>query len=619
VSRDGQTPGESLTFPSLLCEQARRFGAGKVALREKEFGIWQEVTWRDFLDNVKAFSLGLNQIGFRPGDTIAIIGDNRPQWLYTELGAQAGGGIAVGIYQDSLPEQVRYIVDHSDSTFVMVEDQEQADKVLEVKGKLPKVRRVIVDDLKGMRHYTDPLLISFHEVQELGRELDAKEPDRFAGQVAAVKPDDIAILAYTSGTTGLPKGSMLTHRNMLNMGASMLAVDPMYPTDEFVSYLPFPWIGEQMMAVSCTLLVGFTVNFPEEVETVQENIREIGPHVVLAPPRIWEKLCSTVQVKIQDATPLKRAAYRLCTAIGGRIAGRRFRKQSVPVWWRPGGLLAELAMFRPLRDRLGLSRVRNAYTGGASLGPEIFHFFQAIGLNIKQVYGQTEIAGVSCLHRSGDIKLETVGKPIPGTEVRISDTGEILSRSASVFAGYYKDPEATAKAKEDGWLHSGDAGLLDEEGHLIVIDRMKDVMQLADGSKFSPQLIENKLKFSPYIRESVIIGKDRPYITSLIQIEMENVGKWAEDRQILYTTFKDLSQKPEVAELVARDVARVNQDLPKVARIRRFVLLDKELDADDDELTRTQKVRRTLILERYRELMEPMYHDPPEPREAPHE
>lgn len=605
-----QIPGGSATLPSLLCAQARQFGKDKVALREKEFGIWQEVTWQEYLDNVKAFSLGLSRLGLRPGEAVSIIGDNRPEWLYTELGAQAAGGIAVGIYQDSLPEQVRYIVDHSDSAFAMVEDQEQADKVLAVKDRLPKLRKIIVDDLKGMRGYTDPLLVSFRETQELGRELDAGEPRRFREQVASLKPDDIAILAYTSGTTGLPKGSMLTHRNMLNMATNLLAVDPMFPADEFVSYLPFPWIGEQMMAVSCGLMAGFTVNFPEEVETVRENIREIGPHIMLAPPRIWEKLCSAVQVKMQDATPLKRAAYHVCMATGAGTAERKLRGRAIPPWWWAAWAIAELAMFRPLRDKLGLSRARSVYTGGAALGPEIFSFFQAIGLNIRQVYGQTEISGISCLHRGDDVKLDTVGKPIPGTEIRISDRGEILSRSESVFAGYYKDPEATTKAKEDGWLHSGDAGLLDEDGHLIVIDRMKDVMQLSDGSKFSPQLIENKLKFSPHIRESVVIGKDRPYITSLIQIDMENVGKWAEDRQIPYTTFKDLSQKPEVAELIAREVERVNKDLPKVAQIRRFVLLDKELDADDDELTRTQKVRRVLIVERYSHLIEPMYQNP---------
>jgi len=598
-----------ITLPKLLAQNAKKFGDKRVAIREKEFGIWQETTWKAYYENVRAFSLGLISLGFERGDKIAILGDNRPEWIYTELAAQAAGGVSAGIYPDSLPDQVRYIVDHSDAKFIMVEDQEQTDKVLEIKEQLPRLRGIIVDDWRGLRHYRDPLLLSFKRVQELGRELERKAPGLFEENLEKGNPEDVAILCYTSGTTGFPKGAMLSHRNLLSMAVNLDAIDPAYETDNFVSFLPLPWIGEQMMSVSWALAKGFTVNFPESVHTVQENLREIGPHLIFAPPRIWEKMCSEYQVKIQDATWLKRKVAQFCMPIGLEMADRILQKKKISLPWKMLYALAYFLMFRALKDRFGLTFARNVYTGGAALGPEIFKFFQAIGVKIKQIYGQTEIAGISVVHRSDDIKLETVGKPIPHTEIRISETGEILSRSPSVFLGYYKDPEATAKTLAGGWLHSGDAGLLDEDGHLVVVDRMKDVMKLSDGTKFSSQLIENKLKFSPYISEAVVIGKDRPYVTALINMDMANTGKWAEDRQITYTTFTDLSQKPEVYRLIEEEIKRVNRDLPKAAQIRKFVLLYKELDADDEELTRTRKLRRSFIETRYKPLIEAMYQD----------
>lgn len=602
----------NLTLPKLLAQNTKKFGDKKVAIREKEFGIWQEVTWKTYYESVKALSLGLISLGFERGDKIAILGDNRPEWVYTELAAQAAGGASAGIYPDSLPEQVRYIVDHSDAKFIMVEDQEQTDKVLEIKDQLPKLKKIIVDDWKGLRHYKDSHLIGFKEVQKLGQELEKKTPGLFEENLEKGNGEDIAILCYTSGTTGFPKGAMLSHRNLISMAVNLDTIDPAYETDNFVSFLPLPWIGEQMMSISWALTKGFTVNFPESVHTVQENIREIGPHLMFAPPRIWEKMCSEYQVKIQDATWLKRKIAQLCMPIGIKIADKKLQKQTISLPWKMLYALAYFLMFRALKDRFGLTFVRNVYTGGAALGPEIFKFFQAIGIRIKQIYGQTEIAGISVVHRNDDIKLETVGKPIPNTEVRISDTGEILSRSPSVFLGYYKDPEATTKTLAEGWLHSGDAGLIDEDGHLVVIDRMKDVMQLSDGTKFSPQLIENKLKFSQYISEAVIIGKDRPHVTALINMDMANVGKWAEDHRINYTTFTDLSQKPEIYRLIEKEIKRVNKDLPKAARIQKFVMLYKELDADDEELTRTRKLRRSFIETRYKPLIEAMYQDQPE-------
>ncbi len=595
------------TFPKLLIAQAKRFGKSKVALREKDFGIWQEVTWAQYLENVKAFSLGLVRLGLERGDKISIIGDNRPEWVYAELAAQAAGGISVGLYQDSVAKEVRYVIDHSDSEFLIVEDQEQVDKIIEIKNDLPKVKKVIYYDPKGLRGYKEEFLMSFTAVLELGREHEREHPGLFEANVAAGKGSDVAIICYTSGTTGVSKGAMLTFDNLLAMGKHLTTIDPVKETDEYVSFLPLAWIGEQMMTLSTGLLIGLTVNFPEEPETAQENIREIGPHVMFSPPRIWENMVSTVQVKIEDTSAFKRFCYDLCLPVGQQMADYKFRKQKPPLWLKLAYAFANVVMLMPLRDHLGLLRIRRAYTGGAALGPDTFKFFHAIGVNLKQIYGQTEISGISVVHRDDDVKFETVGKPIPETEIMVSDTGEILSRSPSVFVGYYKQPEITAETLRDGWLHSGDAGILDEDGHLVVIDRMKDVMRLVDGTKFSPQYIENKLKFSQYVKEAVVVGQDRPYVAALINIDMANVGKWAENRQIPYTTYTDLAQKEHVYELIARDVERVNKDLPRAARIKKFVLLHKELDADDEELTRTRKVRRKFVEERYAWLIEELY------------
>ena len=597
------------TLPHLLIENARKHGSEKVALREKEFGIWQSVSWAEYLANVQDLALGLVALGYEPGDKLAILGDNRPEWLYSELAIQSLGGAAVGIFPDSHVDQVKYIIDHSDAVFLIVEDQEQTDKFLELKEACPKVRYVIVDDMKGMRYYDDPLLISLQKVQKMGRDLGQETPGLFEKCVAGLTEDTVALIAYTSGTTGLPKGAMLTHRNMVKMAASYDQIDPAYPTDNHVSFLPLPWVGEQMTAVAWNLYRGFVVNFPEKIETVAENIREVGPEILFAPPRFWERICSDMQVRIQDAVWIKRFFYKLCMPIGYKAAEFRLanKKPSLPVYLLDR--ICYFLLFRSLKNYFGLGNLRNVYTGGAALGPEIFNLFQALGVNIKQIYGQTETSGISVGHRNGDIKLTTVGKPIPEMEIKISDSGEILSRGPTVFAGYYKNEKATKTALVDGWLHSGDQGILDEDGHLVMIDRMKDVMQLVDGTKFSPQLIENKLKFSIYISEAVVVGKDRPFVAAMINMDMGNVGKWAESNKITYTTYTDLSQKHEVYELVAGEVAKINTSLPKAAQVKKFVMLHKELDADDDEMTRTRKVRRSFVEERYSQVIDALYGD----------
>ncbi len=595
------------TFPKLLERNAERYGDRKVAMREKEFGIWQAFTWKEYRDHVKDFSLGLVSLGIARGDKVAIIGDNRPEWVWAEVAAQAAGAVPLGLYQDSTLKEVSYIIDHSDSTFVVAEDQEQVDKILDMKDQLPKVRYIVYTDPRGMRGYKDSCLLDFKEVEQYGRELEHREPDRYGKNVAAGGWEDLALICYTSGTTGFPKGAMLSFRNLLTMAANLMEVDPKRETDEFVSFLPLAWIGEQMMCLSSALLSGFTVNFPEKPDTVQENIREIGPNIMFSPPRIWENMTSTVQVKVMDASWFKRKMYEWALPIGYEYADTILRKQKPDPLLLLKHKLIYYLVFRALKDRLGLLRIRSASTGGAALGPDVFKFFNAMGVNLKQIYGQTEISGISCIHREGDINFDSVGKPIPETEIRISETGEILSRSPSVFMGYYKSSEETERTLAGQWLHSGDAGYFTEDGHLIVIDRVKDVMHLKNATRFSPQFIENKLKFSPYIKECVCLGNGRECIASMICIDYPNVGKWAESRRISYTTYTDLAGKPEVQELLAKEVDKVNITLPEATRIRRFVLLYKELDPDDDELTRTRKVRRAFVEERYEHVIEGMY------------
>ena len=598
-------PGRD-TFPRLLAAQAARLGA-RVALREKRYGIWQEVTWADYAAHVRAVCLGLVSLGLERGDRVAVLCGNRPAWLYTELAVQAAGGVPLGLFVDSLPDTVQRVLEHSEARFVLAEDQEQADKILGVRGALPFVERVLVDDMRGLEASDEPIVASLASVEEAGRALDARDPGRYAALLERMQATDVALLAYTSGTTGAAKGAMISHRNLLAMSAGVTQVDRVAEGDEIVSFLPPAWVGEQLLSVGIALHAGATVNFPEEPETMRDDLREIGPHVMIAPPRFWEAMCSEYQVKIADAGPLKGAAARAAFAIGARVTAKTRAGESVGAGWRALGAVAHLLAFRTMLDKLGLARVRYAYTGGAPLGPEIFHFFRAMGLNLKQVYGQTESSGICVLHPDGEVRAETVGKPAPGMRVRISDDGEILIAGDSIFLGYYKSPETTAIAMDGEWLRTGDAGQLDARGHLVVIDRLTDVLRLADGSRFSAALIENKLKFSPYVREAVVVGEGRAHLVALVQIDLANVSSWAEGKRLAFTTFKDLSRKAEVAALIGEAVARVNQDLPESARVRAYGLFDKELDADDGELTRTNKVRRATILTKYGDMIEALY------------
>ncbi len=607
-SRSTQEPGIILeTLPKNFLACVAQYADAKVAMRKKAYGLWQEYTWTDSYRHVKDFCLGLVSMGLGRGDKVCIIGDNDPEYYWAELAVQSAGGAAIGIFTDSTPQEIEYIVNHSDAVFVVAHDQEQCDKLLEIKARAPNVKRVVYWDKRGLWSYDDPWLMAFGEVEALGREVERKQPGLYEGLVAQGCEDDIAILSYTSGTTGLPKGAMIRHRNMLGSIRNLLKIDPMYHTDNYLSFSPLAWITEQVLGLTVHVVTGTVVNFPEEPETVRENIREIGPQFLLFGSRLWESLVSQVQVRINDSSWINRQLYNLFLPVGYRVADARFSGREPRLAWKMAYALGELSVFRPLRDKLGVSRIRSAYTSGAALSPDVVRFFRAIGLNLKNLYGSTE-GIVHTVHRQDNLKFASVGQPPPEVEIKIAENGEILIGGPSVFAGYYKDPEQTAKTLRDGWLHTGDAGYIDPDGHLVYLDRVKDMLELAGGERFSPQFIEGRLKFSPYVQDAMAVGgRDQPYVTMIVNIDFENVGRWAEKRGLTYTTFVDLSQKPEVYELVRADVERVNESLPPAARVRKFVLLHKEFDPDEAELTRTRKLRRAFMEERYRQMIDAMY------------
>jgi long-chain acyl-CoA synthetase len=596
------------SIPQLLRWRVKATG-NKVALREKDFGCWNSYTWNQYYDFVRKTGLGLKKIGFEKADKIAIISDNIPETFFVAIGAQAVGGVSAAIYQTSLPDEIGGILEYLNVSIVFCNDQEQVDKVVEVRGRLPQVKKVIYEDPRGMRDYqADDWFMFIDDLYKLGEDAHQEDPKLFDSLVDAGKPDDVCHLCLTSGTTGLPKGAMLTHRNYINMGLQITKVDPLEETDEYVSFLPFAWIGEQMNSFGIAMATGIAVNFPESVETSMEDLKEIGPHFMFGAPRIYETIRSQIWLKIDESYWLNRALYTYFMKIGENAAQYRMSGKKMPGKLRFLAWLGKQIIFRPLVNQIGLLRLRRAYTGGAALGPELFTFYQAIGVNLKQIYGQTEIVGIAYMHRDGDVRPDTVGKPLPGTECRISETGEILSRSASVTPGYYNLPEKTAELLEGGWLHSGDAGYIDENGHLVVIDRVADVMHNHSGEMFSPMFLENRLKFSPYIKEAVIFGDKREYVAALINVDPIVVGKWAEDRGISFSTYMDLSAQPEVAELIRGAVLKINQNAEKPHfRIRRFAILYKLLDMDDGELTKTGKIRRKFVREKYNDLYEALY------------
>jgi len=597
-----------LTIPQLLRWRVEQSG-NRVALREKDFGCWNNFTWKRYYELVGKAALGLEKIGLKKGDTLALITDNIPEMLIVAIGAQALGAVSAGIYQSSLPDEIADILDYMDVSVVFCDDQEQVDKLVEIRDRIPKVNKVIYEDPRGMRDYrSDDWFMLIEDIYRLGTDAKKAEPGRFEKWVDQGRPDDICHLCLTSGTTGLPKGAMLSHRNYINMGVQITKVDPLKEGDEYVSFLPFAWIGEQMNSFGVAMATGVTINFPESVETAMEDLQEIGPQFIFGAPRIYETLRSQIWLKIDESYRLNRFFYEYFMKTGEKAALHRMAGDKMPFLLRFLAWLGKVLVFQPLINQIGMLRLRRAYTGGAALGPELFTFYQAIGVNLKQIYGQTEITGIAYMHRDGDIRSDTVGIPLPETECRISEEGEILSRSPSVIQGYYKMPDKTEELITGGWLHSGDAGYMDENGHLVVIDRLTDVMHNDRGEMFSPMFLENKLKFSPYIKEAVIFGDQRSFVAALINIDPIVVGKWAEDRGISFTTFMDLSQKPEIAELVRQQVVDFNDTVEKTHfRIRRFAILYKLLDVDDGELTKTGKIRRQFVQEKYADFYDALY------------
>ena len=601
------------TLPKRLLAGYQKYGHRKIAMRQKDMGIWRSYTWQDSYEQVRQLSLGLTSLGLKRDDKVCIIGDNAPQYFWAQLAIQSGGGVAVGIFTDSAPHEIQYVVNHSDAVFVFAKDQEQCDKLLEIRDQAPAVRRVIYWDDKGLWSYDEPWLISFEEVQGLGRSLDAEQPGLFERSVNQGRSEDLAVFCYTSGTTGLPKGAMISHGNLIAGCDQTIEIDPRLETDEYMSFLPPAWITENTLGLSVHLRTGMMVNFPEAPETVQQNIREVAPQSLLFSARLWENMVAMVQVKMIESTWINRFLYKIFMPVGYKVAGLRFEERKpVGPLWRFLHTLGELAVFKPLRDKLGLVKVKSAYSSGAALNPDVIRFFRAIGVNIKQLYGSTE-AQVHTLHIGDDVRFETVGVPPPGMEIKIAEDGEILVKGATVVRGYYKNPEATEKAffvDQEGqrWYRTGDAGHISSDGHLIYLDRVKEMLTLSSGEKYSPQYIEGRLKFSPYIRNVMSIGgEDNPFVTALINIAFDNVGRWAERQGLTYTTFVDLSQRPEVYELIQKDVEGVNRTLPPAARVKKFVLLHKEFDADEGELTRTRKLRRGLLGERYGDMITAMY------------
>ena len=601
------------TFPKLVRRNAERFGH-RVAIREKDYGIWQAYTWRDYVDQARLIALGLASLGFARGDKIAVIGDNRPQLYWTVMAAQALGGVPVPIYQDSIEREVQYVIDHAEARFALVEDQEQVDKLLHIKGQSPRLEYIVYDDSRGMRSYSEPFLSSLAELVERGRKFEVGHPTYFDDEVARGRADDVAIICYTSGTTGVSKGAVLSHRNLILTAENAAAFEGVRSDEEILSYLPMAWVGDHVFSYAQSIVSGFAINCPESAATVLHDLKEIGPTYFFAPPRIWETILTNVMVRVEDCAWPKRKLVHFFFGLAQEIERARLSQEPVPAWRRLLHPLGRLLVHGPLRDNLGMRRVRRAYTAGEAIGPEIFVFFRALGINVKQIYGMTEASVFITIQKDGDVRLDTVGTPIPGVELKISPAGEVLYRSPGVFQGYYKDPEATRQAVEDGWVRSGDAGFIDHAGHLRIVDRAKDVGRLADGTLFAPKYLENKLKFSPYVKEAVCIGAHRPHVTALINIDLTAVGNWAERRKIAYTSYTDLSQKPEVYDLIQREVERVNRSLIedevlRGARIRKFLILHKELDPDDEEITRTRKVRRGYIAQKYAALIEALYGD----------
>jgi long-chain acyl-CoA synthetase len=600
------------TFPRLLLQHAQ-MRPNKPAFREKDLGIWQTSSWAQVGNEVRALACGLAALGFKRGMNLAIIGDNRPRLYWAMAAAQCLGGIAVPLYQDSPAADMAYVLEDAEIEFAIVEDQEQVDKLLEIRQTLPRIGHIVYDDARGMRHYRQPELASYEQVQQLGRDFERDNPYYFMNELNAGAGDDIAITLYTSGTTGKPKGVCLTHTAMISAAGGGVEFDRLSGDEDILSYLPMAWVGDNLFSYAQAMVAGYTVNCPESAETVMTDMREIGPTYYFAPPRIFENMLTTVMIRMEDAGAIKRRMFHYYMEVARHVGADILDGKAVGLIDRARYALGNFFVFGPLKNVLGLSRVRVAYTAGAAIGPDLFRFYRSIGVNLKQLYGSTETCAYICLQPDGGVKFDSVGLPAPGVEVKLADNGEVLVKSPAMFTGYYKRPEATREVIDaEGYFHTGDAGIFDAEGHLKIIDRAADVGRMNSGEIFAPNYIENKLKFFPFIKEAVAFGDQRDMVCAFINIDMEAVGNWAERRGIAYSSYTDLAGKRETYDLIAECVEKVNADLASETmmagtQIHRFLVLHKELDPDDDELTRTRKVRRRFVAEKYQVLIEALY------------
>jgi long-chain acyl-CoA synthetase len=600
------------TFPRLLLEHARMRGA-RPAMREKDFGIWQCWSWSQVAEEVRALACGLAELGLKRGDNLAIIGDNRPRLYWSMCAAQCLGAVPVPLYQDAVAQEMEFVLHDAGIRFAVVEDQEQVDKLLEVKERCPQLEHILFDDTRGMRHYSQSFLQSLDEVQAMGRIHDANQPGFLDGEIAQGRAGDVAVMLYTSGTTGKPKGVCQTHRAFIESARGGCGFDRLGPGDNILSYLPMAWVGDHLFSYAQAMVAGFTINCPESGDTVMTDLREIGPTYYFAPPRVFENLLTQVMIRMEDAGFVKRRLFHFFMDVARRCGAEILDGRPVGAADRLFYAIGNVLIYGPLRNVLGMSRIRVAYTAGAAIGPDLFRFYRSIGINLKQLYGSTETCAYVCLQPDGEIKFDSVGKPAPGVEVKIADSGEVLVRGPMLLKEYYRRPDATAESLDgQGYFRTGDAGFFDADGHLKIIDRAKDVGKLAGGAMFAPNYIENKLKFFPHIREAVAFGHGRDRVCAFINIDMGSVGNWAERRGLAYAGYTDLAQKDEVHALIQECVEKVNAELSGDAmvadtQVHRFLILHKELDPDDDELTRTRKVRRGFIAEKYAVLIDALY------------